>query len=78
MSGPRVSHLYQMDRSQLTRLSFAMYELLISIAVLIRRFEFELVDTIWERDVRVVRDCFLSEPMPGSQGVKVRIVKERA
>ncbi|TAQ83096.1 hypothetical protein B7494_g8578 [Chlorociboria aeruginascens] len=56
---------------------FAMAELQTTIAYLIRRFDFQLVDTTREKDVEVVRDCFLSEPRPGSRGVKVRVVDIR-
>jgi len=65
--------------SVLTELSsFAMAELQITVAVLVRRFDFELVDTTYERDVKVVRDCFLTEASPGSRGVKVKVVGLRA
>lgn len=55
-----------------------MLELQVTISTLIRRFEFDLVDTVWERDVEVVRDCFLSEPRPGTKGPKLKIVGFRA
>ena len=73
MSGQRVSatsFLKQILRGD----SFAMSELQITIATLVRRFQFELVDTIRERDVDIVRDCFLSEARPGTRGVKVKVV----
>lgn len=41
--------------------------------MIIRRFDFELVDTVYERDIKVVRDCFLGEATPGNSGVKVRV-----
>jgi len=52
----------------------AMMELQIIIATLIRQFLFELVDTTREKDVEVIRECFLTEARPGSRGVKVRAV----
>ena len=54
-----------------------MNELQVTISALIRRFEFELVDTTYIKDVEVVRDCFLSEPRPGSRGVKVIVAALR-
>lgn len=57
--------------------SLAYAELHIALAMIIRRFELELVDTVYERDIKVVRDCFLGEAMPGSGGVKVRVVGVR-
>ncbi|KAG9242947.1 cytochrome P450 [Calycina marina] len=51
----------------------AMKELQTTVATLFRRFEFELVDTMRENDVEVVRDCFLTDVKPGSSGVKVRV-----
>ncbi len=44
-----------------------------ALAMIIRRFDLELYDTDYERDIKVVRDCFLGEAKPGSQGVKVRV-----
>lgn len=44
--------------------------------MLFRRFELELFDTIRERDVDLKRDCFLAECMPGSLGVRVKVVGE--
>lgn len=45
------------------------------ISALFRRFELELYDTIRERDIDIVRDCFLGEPHPDSVGVRVKVVK---
>lgn len=56
--------------------SFAFAEIYISIATLFRRFKFQLYDTEFERDVKVVRDNFLGEPCPESKGVRVKIVSE--
>ncbi|KAI9705373.1 MAG: hypothetical protein M1820_005203 [Bogoriella megaspora] len=54
---------------------FAVSELQITLATLIRRFCFEIVDTKRDRDVDAVRDCFLTETSPGSRGVKARVLK---
>ncbi|KAL8722842.1 MAG: hypothetical protein Q9225_000729 [Loekoesia sp. 1 TL-2023] len=55
-------------------LNFALAELYIVIACLFRRFDLELHDTIRERDVDAVRDCFIGEPSPKSLGVRVKAV----
>lgn len=56
--------------------SFAYVELYLSLATILRRFKFQLYDTNFERDVKVVRDNFLGEPHPKSKGVRVKIVSE--
>ncbi|CAO1606115.1 hypothetical protein XANCAGTX0491_009615 [Xanthoria calcicola] len=55
--------------------NFAMAELYVFIAYLVRHFDFELFDTVRERDVDAVRDCFISESSPHSPGVRVKVVK---
>ena len=62
---------------ELTQSSFALMEINITLVTLFRRFEFELFDTVKERDIDTARDCFLAEPLPGSLGVRVRVVRER-
>ena len=52
-----------------------MAELYVFIAYLVRHFDFELFDTVRERDVDAVRDCFISESSPHSPGVRVKVVK---
>ena len=54
------------------RLSLALAELYISIACLFRRFDLQLYDTTWERDVDTVRDCFVAERSPMSLGIRVK------
>lgn len=58
-------------------MNVALMEIHIALAVLFRRFEFELVDTLRKRDVDTARDCFLAETVPGSLGVRVRVTGER-
>jgi hypothetical protein len=41
-------------------------------AVVFRRFEMELYDTNWERDIKVVRDCLIGEQSSRSTGVKIK------
>jgi hypothetical protein len=44
------------------------------LTTLLRRFEFQLYDTTKERDIDLVRDCFIGEPHPDSIGVRVKVV----
>ena len=53
-------------------LSLALAELYIIIACLFRRFDLQLHDTIRERDVDAVRDCFIGETSPKSLGIRVK------
>lgn len=55
--------------------SLALAELYIVIASVFRRFDMELYDTVRERDVDAVRDCFIGETSPESRGVRVKIVE---
>jgi len=52
--------------------SFALAEIYIVIACLFRRFDLQLHDTIRERDIDVVRDCFIGEVSPESAGVRIK------
>ena len=55
--------------------SLALAEMHILLACLFRRFDLTLYDTSRERDIDVVRDCFIGEASPESKGVKVKLVK---
>jgi hypothetical protein len=48
------------------------------LTTLLRRFEFQLYDTNRDRDIDLVRDCFIGEPNPDSVGVRVKIIRLRA
>ena len=48
------------------------------MACLFRRFNLELHETIRERDVDGVRDCFAIEPSLESRGVRVKLAKTPA
>jgi len=37
----------------------------------LRRFDLNLYDVVYERDIMAVRDCFIGEPQMGSPGVRV-------
>ncbi len=48
-----------------------------TLAAVFRRFELDLVDTSYERDVKIVRDCFIGEVDPRTEGVKIRVIRPR-
>ncbi|KAI0169405.1 putative flavonoid 3-hydroxylase [Hypoxylon sp. FL1284] len=54
-------------------INFAYAELYIVLASLFRRRHLELYNTIRERDIDIVRDCFVGEPSPDTKGVRIRI-----
>jgi len=58
-------------------LNLAWAELYIAVAAVFRSFEMELYETS-RRDVDVGRDGFVSMPVQGSKGVRVKILKERS
>jgi hypothetical protein len=47
----------------------------ITLATIFRRFDFELYGTTREDDIDTARDCFLAETIPGSLGVRAKVVK---
>ncbi|EIT74228.1 cytochrome P450 [Aspergillus oryzae 100-8] len=57
-------------------MNFAYCEIYMSLAVILARFDLELYDTRWERDVHYTRDCFLGEPDPASPGIRVKVVAD--
>lgn len=57
--------------------SLALYEMYITIATLVRRYELELFDTTWERDVNCLREPFLALPSRESKGIRVKIIGHR-
>ena len=57
--------------------NFATTMMIMTLATVFRRFDLELVDTIYERDVKIIRDCFIGEVDPTTQGVKVKVLAER-
>ncbi|KAI1767847.1 cytochrome P450 [Hypoxylon sp. FL1150] len=48
-----------------------------TLTTLVRRYEFKIVDTIWERDVAVSRSSLLAAPSFESKGVKLSLVGAR-
>lgn len=57
--------------------SLANAEIYLASAFLIRRFNFELYDVIKERDVDVVRDCFVGLTRPDTKGVRFKVLDKR-
>lgn len=55
--------------------SLAYAELLFGIAMIVRNFELELYETTWD-DVELVHDFFIAMPKLGSNGVRVKVVRE--
>ncbi|KAJ5107841.1 cytochrome P450 [Penicillium angulare] len=51
--------------------SFALAEIYICLAHLVRELDLDLYDTVKERDFDIVRDCFVGEVSPASKGVRV-------
>lgn len=65
-----------MNRADLDELdadSLSHCQVNLSLAALIRRFEFELYETTIE-DVSPARDCFIAYPPRGSLGARVRVL----
>lgn len=56
--------------------SFAYIEVYMSLSALITRFDLELYDTTWERDVAYTRDCFLGEASRDSPGIRVKVLAD--
>lgn len=63
------------EADRINSLSYA--EMYLGLATMLRRFELELFDTVRERDVDVVRDCFVGMPMPEAKGVRVKVLGKR-
>ena len=55
---------------------FAYGEMYMSLSTILCRFDLELFETHYERDVDYTRDCFLGEPDPSSPGIRVKVVAD--
>ncbi|KAI3324236.1 cytochrome P450 [Xylariaceae sp. AK1471] len=53
-------------------INLALAEMYIVIACMFRRFNFDLHETIKERDIDTVRDCFIAEVSPDTKGVRIK------
>ena len=47
-----------------------------SLATILRRFDLQLFETFWERDVEYTRDCFLGESDRASPGIRVKVTAD--
>lgn len=56
-------------------MDLAYAEIYLALTMIVRRFEFELFDTVPERDIKIVRDCFMGEAQLGTLGVRVKVTK---
>ena len=59
-------------------MNLAMAEVYLTLAHVLRRFEFELYDTVAPRDTEIVRDSFIGMVDGKSKGIRVRVTKDRA
>ncbi|KAL3470713.1 cytochrome P450 [Aspergillus californicus] len=57
-------------------MNFAYCEMYMSLAVILTRFDLELYDTKWERDVCYSRDCFLGESALDSPGIRIKVLAD--
>ena len=55
---------------------FAYGEMYMSLATILCRFDLELFETSWERDVSYTRDCFLGESDRASPGIRIKVVAD--
>ncbi|KAI0405460.1 putative cytochrome P450 [Xylaria palmicola] len=58
--------------------SLAYAEMYVCLASIFRRLELDLHDTIHERDILIVRDCFIGETSPNTKGVRVKYADGKA
>ena len=58
-------------------MNLAYAELYLVLAVIFRRFDLQLFDTIRARDVDTTRDFFLGQPSADSMGIRVKVKRER-
>lgn len=54
-------------------INLAYAELYLVLSSLFRRFDMELFETSFERDVHMVRDGFVGETVPESPGIRVKV-----
>ncbi|KAL4863046.1 hypothetical protein BDV12DRAFT_189958 [Aspergillus spectabilis] len=57
--------------------NLAYAQIYLGSAVLLRRFDFKLHEVVKERDVDVVRDCFVGLASPESRGIRFKVVGKR-
>lgn len=52
----------------------AWTELYLTLASIVMKFDFEIHDTIWERDVKIEREYFVGMPSKEAKGVRMKIM----
>ncbi|KAH6604052.1 cytochrome p450 [Trichoderma cornu-damae] len=57
-------------------MEFAYDEMHMITATIATRFEFELYDTTWDRDVKFVRDCLTGAQDPSSKGIRFKVTAD--
>ena len=55
---------------------FAYGEMYMSLATILTRFELQLYETDWARDVAYSRDCFLGEAARHSPGIRIKVLSD--
>ena len=58
------------------RCSLAWAEMYILVANMFGRFDFELYDMDYDRDLKHTRDCFIGVPSKASRGLRVKVLRE--
>lgn len=51
----------------------AWTEMYLTLASIVMKFDFEIYDTTWERDVKIEREWFVPMPSVDAKGVRVKI-----
>ena len=72
---PIIHSLQQMRLTDLEDTSFARAELQIGLARMFRQFEFELFDTVRERDIDHTWAHISGEPNKKGRGLRFKVVK---
>jgi len=57
-------------------MDFAWAEFYFALAAVVMRFDFELYDTTYERDIKFVKDCFFGQPGKSSKGIRMKVVSD--
>ncbi|KAI5918195.1 putative flavonoid 3-hydroxylase [Camillea tinctor] len=82
-SNPNLQHIsryflpFSRGSRMCTGMNLAMADLYIMLALVFRRDNLEIFDTIRERDIDIVRDCFSGEVSKETKGVKIKYVERR-
>lgn len=52
-----------------------MAEIFISLAHLVMKFDLELYETTYEKDIRIERDIFVGAPSLESKGIRMKVAR---